>query len=531
VAIDAATGSISQRRFDPFGVERGEATGTWPGEKGYVGGTIDKSTGLTHLGAREYDAVIGKFISVDPIILHTQPQQINGYNYANNSPVTHADPSGLIIPECIQGLITCSNGQPVLDKVEEQKHKVDEAEERLAGAEGRQAAAKQRIKAAGKALVQIARDLLGVDAALDCVSSGDIGACGETLLNIAGSFAGGIAGKILAKYGAPWNWAKGAKLAKRVVGLVGDLIGGVKDLWKANKAVSKAQDGLAKARDALAAAKAKAAAILRKGKCHSFLPGTKVLLSDGTTKPIEDVALGDKVAVTDPETGETTIREVAGTIVTEDDKHFVDFTVTGDSGTPEALIATTTHPFWVVSEGEWIEAGDLRPGMTLRTPAGDTVEVTGTRHFDKRQRTHDLTITGIHTYYVLAGATPVLVHNCNVAPAGHVYRGGTYKNLKDPATGRNVHGTEINHMPPNSINGLSRDHGPSIQMDKADHYRTASWGRSREAMQHRAQQQDLINQGDYRGAIQMDIDDIRSKFGSKYDKAIKEMIYFLPPGW
>ncbi|MFE6621513.1 hypothetical protein [Streptomyces sp. NPDC057740] len=51
MAIDAATGAISQRRFDPFGVERGEKTGTWPGEKGYVGGTIDASTGLTHLGA------------------------------------------------------------------------------------------------------------------------------------------------------------------------------------------------------------------------------------------------------------------------------------------------------------------------------------------------------------------------------------------------------------------------------------------------------------------------------------------------
>jgi RHS repeat-associated protein len=489
VAIDAATGSISQRRFDPFGVERGEATGTWPGEKGYVGGTIDKSTGLTHLGAREYDAVIGKFISVDPIILHTQPQQINGYNYANNSPVTHADPSGLIIPECIQGLITCSNGQPVLDKVEEQKHKVDEAEERLAGAEGRQAAAKQRIKAAGKALVQIARDLLGVDAALDCVSSGDIGACGETLLNIAGSFAGGIAGKILAKYGAPWNWAKGAKLAKRVVGLVGDLIGGVKDLWKANKAVSKAQDGLAKARDALAAAKAKAAAILRKGKCHSFLPGTKVLLSDGTTKPIEDVALGDMVAVTDPETGETTIREVAGTIVTEDDKHFVDLTVTGDSGTPEALIATTTHPFWVVSEGEWIEAGELRPGMTLRTPAGDTVEVTGTRHFDKRQRTHDLTITGIHTYYVLAGATPVLAHNCDragldftdaerqkVYDANAAKNGGEYKcdycgqtverRASRDANGNAIKGrpddAQIDHVEPKVSGGHGGDHNGAV---------------------------------------------------------------------
>ncbi|MGC4969099.1 hypothetical protein ACLQ2H_24250 [Streptomyces globisporus] len=86
-----------------------------------------------------------------------------------------------------------------------------------------------------------------------------MGACGETLLNIAGSFAGGLAGKMLAKYGTPWNWAKGAKLAKRVVNLVGDLVGGAKDYWNASKAVGRAKDGLAKAKDSLAAAKKKAA--------------------------------------------------------------------------------------------------------------------------------------------------------------------------------------------------------------------------------------------------------------------------------
>ncbi|MGW4229916.1 polymorphic toxin-type HINT domain-containing protein [Streptomyces sp. NPDC004980] len=428
LAIDSATGAVTQRRFDPYGVERGEATGSWPGEKGFVGGTIDKSTGLTHLGAREYDAAIGKFISVDPLIDYTQPQQINGYAYANNSPVTHADPSGMAIPECMQGLIECRGGMPVTggkpDPVKQAEQNSNEAGALLAGAQGEQSAAKQRIKSSAKALVKIARDILGVDAALDCVSSGDMGACGETLLNIAGSFAGGLAGKILAKYGAPWNWAKGAKLAKRVVGLVGDLVGGVKDLWNSSKAVSKAKDGVARAKDALAAAKKKAAAALKKGdgSCpvkpanHSFLPGTKVLLADGTTKPIEDVGLGDKVTVTDPETGLTTVREVVGTIATEDDKHFVDLTIRGDSGESEALVSTTTHPFWVVSESEWVEAGDLRPGMTLRTPDGDAVTLNALRHFEKRQKTHDLTVADLHTYYVLAGAAPVLVHNCGTGP-------------------------------------------------------------------------------------------------------------------
>ncbi|MFD8915336.1 polymorphic toxin-type HINT domain-containing protein [Streptomyces sp. NPDC059575] len=422
LAIDAATGAITQRRFDPFGVERGAKTGTWPGEKGYVGGTIDASTGLTHLGAREYDAVIGKFISVDPIIDYTQPQQINGYAYANNSPVTHADPSGLILIECAQGLIKCSGGKPVLGsdsdaKVAKAQSDASRASSTLAGAQQQQASARQLIKSAGKALVKIARDILGVDAALDCISTGDVGSCGETLLNIAGSFAGGLAGKILAKYGTPWKWAKGIKLAKRVTGLVGDLISGVKGLWNASKAVGKASAGLAKARDKLADAKKMAAAALKKGKdCHSFLPGTKVLLADGTTKPIEKVKLGDKITVTDSTTGKTTVRAVAGTIVTEDDKTFADLSIKGKTGKTEALIATTTHPFWVESAHAWIKAGDLTPGMLLRTPSGDTAQLTATRHFEKRQRTHDLTVTGIHTYYVLAGEIPVLVHNSNGCP-------------------------------------------------------------------------------------------------------------------
>ncbi|MFD1656895.1 hypothetical protein ACFSL4_01255 [Streptomyces caeni] len=65
------------------------------------------------------------------------------------------------------------------------------------------------------------------------------------------------------------------------------------------------------------------------------------------------------------------------------------------------------------SERAGIKAGDLRPGMTLHTPSSDTAEATANRHFDKRQRTHDLTVTGVHAYYVLAGQSPLLVHNCD----------------------------------------------------------------------------------------------------------------------
>ncbi|MGW4084962.1 RHS repeat-associated core domain-containing protein [Streptomyces sp. NPDC004822] len=58
-------------------------------------GTRPRPAGLTHIGAREYDPAIGQFISVDPVLNPSEPNSLNGYSYANNTPVTLADPTGL----------------------------------------------------------------------------------------------------------------------------------------------------------------------------------------------------------------------------------------------------------------------------------------------------------------------------------------------------------------------------------------------------------------------------------------------------
>lgn len=81
----------------PFGVPRGSAASSWVGQRGFVGGTND-ATGLVRLGARDYDPLLGKFLTVDPLQNLGDPLQWNAYIYANNSPVTHSDPSGLMLP-------------------------------------------------------------------------------------------------------------------------------------------------------------------------------------------------------------------------------------------------------------------------------------------------------------------------------------------------------------------------------------------------------------------------------------------------
>lgn len=78
----------------PFGGQRGTAPTGWVGLKGFVGGTKD-ATGLVRLGARDYDPVLNRFATVDPVQVLTDPLQWNPYLYADNNPVTASDPSGM----------------------------------------------------------------------------------------------------------------------------------------------------------------------------------------------------------------------------------------------------------------------------------------------------------------------------------------------------------------------------------------------------------------------------------------------------
>ncbi|MFD7975630.1 ricin-type beta-trefoil lectin domain protein [Streptomyces sp. NPDC059071] len=149
---------------------------------------------------------------------------------------------------------------------------------------------------------------------------------------------------------------------------------------------------------------------------NSFVPGTKVLMADGTTKPIEQVKVGDKVIATDPERGETRVETVTAEIKGQGLKHLVKVTidVDGKAGSKTAQVtATDGHPFWVPELGEWIDATDLKSGNWLRTSSGAYVQVAAVERWTSQDSTvHNLTVSDLHTYYVLAAQTSVLVHNC-----------------------------------------------------------------------------------------------------------------------
>jgi RHS repeat-associated protein len=119
VAINAVSQVATIRRQTPFGGARG-STASWPNSQGFVGGVND-NTGLVHLGAREYDTSLGKFVSVDPFLDKDDPQSLSNYGYADHSPATLTDPGGTYIP--------CGTSDDPLEQGKDANDCVDSANE------------------------------------------------------------------------------------------------------------------------------------------------------------------------------------------------------------------------------------------------------------------------------------------------------------------------------------------------------------------------------------------------------------------
>ncbi|MFE2239953.1 polymorphic toxin-type HINT domain-containing protein [Streptomyces virginiae] len=437
-----------RRPADPFGNERGTqpSPGTWAGDKGFVGGTKEESTGLTLLGAREYDPTTGRFISPDPIIEPGDPQQWNAYAYSNNDPVNKADPSGLRYIGDTEADSTYYLQNTIQEGETGWNSGTKPAQTALNQANDGVTKAKKRRDELKHAVVDLVMDLIGYNDARDCFTKGDVMACINTALN-----------------SVPWG-----KIAKAIkIGIKAFKI--YKELNKAYDAVNAAENKASAALNAFTKAKkaddeaAAAAAQARKAadekaatekatdsagteskanrtetdgetggggsdarsggsadgpgcvKRNSFPTGSRVQMADGTSRAIEEVEVGDKVLATDPQTGETAPKTVTATIVTPDDKEFTDLTLTDDAnprGPPATLTSTAHHPHWNETRHQWLDAGDFAPGEQLRRPDGTTLTVQTIRNYPYAVTTHNLTVDDFHTYYVLAGATPVLVHNC-----------------------------------------------------------------------------------------------------------------------
>ncbi|GAA3535331.1 hypothetical protein GCM10022419_013630 [Nonomuraea rosea] len=334
----------------------------------FTGKELDPETGYYYHGARYYDARMGLWKSADPIVEDYlagegndgvyNPGNLNLYGYGYNNPVQNTDPDGnlvFLVPAAIligKGVMWGMTAYSAYQGARSIANTVNDV------SEGRKTWQEGAAEAGWVAVEKGAEATVG-------------------RLKVVERTAG---------------WVANTQVGKRVTEWASD---------KLNAFAQKFGDDFA--------------ARLRGIRCNnSFTPGTEVLMADGTTKPIDEVEIGDQVLATDPETGRTESKPVTALIVGEGEKNLVKISVDvdgarGDETAP--ITATDEHPFWVEDLKRWVNAEDLESGMRLRTSAGTYVQVDGISEWTAQQRVHNLTIGGLHTYYVVSGDVPVLTHN------------------------------------------------------------------------------------------------------------------------
>jgi hypothetical protein len=185
----------------------------------------------------------------------------------------------------------------------------------------------------------------------------------------------------------------------------------------------------------------------------SFGGDTRVLMADGSTKPISEIEVGDEVMATDPDTGETGSREVTATLPHSDQLLSLELT-SGD------VTTTEDHRFWNNTDHAWQESRDLDNGDRLLTSDGSTVAVVGLDWSSRRTApAYDLTVDDLHSFYVVAGDAAVLVHNCIGTPTAENgklknYIDQLYKHANKPGTVGN--GTTMDALREEVVAGAGR---------------------------------------------------------------------------
>ncbi|MGW7172124.1 polymorphic toxin-type HINT domain-containing protein [Streptomyces xanthophaeus] len=393
------TQTITRRKTGLFGEARGAQPATWTGEKSFIGATKDNDSGLTHIGAREYDPLIGRFISIDPIMDLTDAQQLHGYTYANQNPFTYWDPTGLRLDDGTGHSEKPDGSSPAnpltpgarAPRASAYDCNKDPDCRKDSGRGTGQVLPKQKPAPAPKPKPDTSTSTF-----VDQIFYGAISSVAHT-----GSLLGAAVGdEDCWGYGGP--------------GAPGCDYGGDYDNWMLENGVDTESDwyqGPGFVAELVGHAEAGGARTgAGKGGSNCFLAGTLVLMADGSTKSIEDIQVGDEVEAFDPRSGESGGRAVTGLIRTEGEKSLSALSIESPAGI-STIVATIDHPFWSPSEQAWVKAGDLSIGASLLTSNGAIVTVSENLHYVERVETYNFTVADFHTYYVLAGLTPVLVHN------------------------------------------------------------------------------------------------------------------------
>jgi RHS repeat-associated protein len=90
--VNSATGEVVQQmEYDEYGNVI-NSSGQQIVPMGFAGGIYDARTKLVRYGARDYDAIVGRWTSKDPLLFGSRTT--NHFAYARNNPINLVDPNG-----------------------------------------------------------------------------------------------------------------------------------------------------------------------------------------------------------------------------------------------------------------------------------------------------------------------------------------------------------------------------------------------------------------------------------------------------
>ncbi|WP_051795058.1 polymorphic toxin-type HINT domain-containing protein [Kibdelosporangium aridum] len=400
VAVDPAELKADKRRQLPFGGPRGQQP-LFPGEKGFVGGTVDESIGLTTMGPRQYDSQTGRFLSVDPIMDPSDPQQMHGYTYSNNSPITFSDPSGMWL---VGGDDSMDGGQWGIRNNSDGSQTVIGVPPPSRQNHGNGIVSRKTSDGGGyiNRIRVNPKDTKDFAALLSMANRKTIGQPVMSSARDNGYDLGHSA--LILKLACDELEDTSAACSEEFADQLDQIIFDEDVMPTPGRGSIRNMGRLVKKLANWGRKEAKESA--REPEYCSFTGETAVVMADGSAKPIAKVKIGDQVLATDPETGQRAAKTVTAVMVHGD---MVQDLVTEDGAT---VTTTRDHRFWNETDREWQRADQLDPGDSLLTATGERVEVKGFRAGTQQvTAAYNLTVQDLHTYHVMVGAKPVLVHN------------------------------------------------------------------------------------------------------------------------
>jgi RHS repeat-associated protein len=95
LATTAAGAVAWKENHRPYGDKLNYQAAAASNTIGYAGKPFDNATGLSYMGARYYNPVLGRFTGIDPVgFTEANLHSHNRYTYANNNPFKFVDPDG-----------------------------------------------------------------------------------------------------------------------------------------------------------------------------------------------------------------------------------------------------------------------------------------------------------------------------------------------------------------------------------------------------------------------------------------------------